>query len=37
LIFMGAGLLLLVIAWATLSYLVWRVSRVNPAETLKND
>jgi putative ABC transport system permease protein len=37
LIFVGAGLLLLAIAWLTLSYLVWSVSRINPVETLKND
>ncbi len=37
LIFVGSGALLLVVAWVTLSYLLWRISLVNPAETLKNE
>jgi putative ABC transport system permease protein len=37
LIFVGSGVLLVAIAWATLSYLLWKVSMVNPAETLKNE
>ena len=35
--FIGSGMLLLTIAWATLSYLLWKVSMINPAETLKNE
>jgi putative ABC transport system permease protein len=35
--FVGSGMLLLTIAWATLSYLLWKVSMVNPAETLKSE
>jgi putative ABC transport system permease protein len=37
LIFVGSGVLLVAIAWATLSYLLWKISMVNPAETLKNE
>jgi putative ABC transport system permease protein len=37
LIFVGSGALLVVVAWMTLSYLLWRISLVNPAETLKNE
>lgn len=36
-IFAGSGILLLIIAWSTLSYLLWKISNVNPAETLKNE
>ena len=35
--FIGAGLLLIVIAWITLSYLTFRIARTNPATTLKNE
>lgn len=37
LIYIGAALVLVLISWITLSYLLWKVSRVNPAETLKAD
>ncbi len=37
LVFVGSGMLLLVIAWATLSYLTLKVALTNPAETLKNE
>jgi putative ABC transport system permease protein len=37
LIFAGTGVLLLIIAWLTLSHQLWKVSTVNPAETLKNE
>ena len=37
LIFIGSGLLLVVVAWATLSYFTVKASRLNPAETLKNE
>jgi putative ABC transport system permease protein len=36
-IFVGSGMLLVAVAWATLSYLLWKISLVNPAETLKNE
>ena len=36
-IFVLAGALLLVVAWGTLSYLTWSVSKINPAESLKNE
>jgi putative ABC transport system permease protein len=36
-IFAVAGLSLLVISWLTLSYFTVKASRVNPAETLKNE
>ncbi|HEX5170279.1 MAG TPA: ABC transporter permease [Cyclobacteriaceae bacterium] len=35
LVFAGSGMLLMAIAWGTLSYLTVRVAQVNPAETLK--
>lgn len=35
--FLFAGLLLILIAWGTLSYFTIRASRLNPAETLKNE
>ncbi|HEX6225567.1 MAG TPA: ABC transporter permease [Chryseolinea sp.] len=36
LIFAFSGVFLLVIAWVTLSHQLWKISTVNPAETLKN-
>jgi len=35
--FIGAGLLLIVIAWVTLGYLTLRVAQTNPATTLKSE
>ena len=37
LVFVGSGLLLIVVAWTTLSYLTIKIARVNPADTLKSD
>jgi len=37
LVFAVSGLLLIVIAWGTLSYLTLKIARVNPAETLKSE
>lgn len=37
LIYVAAAAALLVIAWATISYLLWNATRVNPAETLKGE
>ena len=37
LLFLYAGLLLLLLSWLTLAYLTWKVSNVNPAETLKSE
>jgi putative ABC transport system permease protein len=37
LIFVGTGVLLLIIAWLTLSHQLWKISNINPAETLKNE
>lgn len=37
LIFIGSGLLLILISWITLSYLTYRVAKVNPATTLKSE
>lgn len=37
LVFIGSGLMLLFIAWATLSYFTIKASQLNPAETLKNE
>lgn len=37
LVFLIAGLALVVISWITLSYFTARASRLNPAETLKNE
>lgn len=37
LIFVISGILLLVLAWSTLSYLLWKISNINPVETLKNE
>ena len=37
LIFIIAGLALILIAWITLSYFTVKASRLNPAETLKNE
>lgn len=37
LIYVGAAVGLVLIAWTTISYLLWNVSRVNPAETLKGE
>jgi putative ABC transport system permease protein len=37
LIFVGSGVLLIAIAWVTLSYLTIKIARVNPAQTLKSE
>jgi putative ABC transport system permease protein len=37
LIFISAAVLLIAICWVTLSYLTIKTSRLNPAETLKNE
>lgn len=37
LIFIGAAVLLIAICWITLSYLTLKTTRLNPAETLKNE
>jgi len=37
LLFVSTGLLLLLFSWATLGYLTWKVSNVNPADTLKSE
>ncbi|MEX1241520.1 MAG: ABC transporter permease [Cyclobacteriaceae bacterium] len=37
LVFAGSGLALILIAWVTLSYFTVMASRLNPAETLKNE
>ncbi|HEY3430010.1 MAG TPA: FtsX-like permease family protein, partial [Cyclobacteriaceae bacterium] len=37
LVFILSGFMLMVIAWITLSYFTYTTSRVNPAETLKNE
>lgn len=36
-IFLFSGLVLVLISWATLSYFTLKVSRINPAETLKSE
>jgi putative ABC transport system permease protein len=36
-IFLISGLLLITTSWITLSYLTFKTSRLNPAETLKNE
>lgn len=36
-VFVGSGLALILIAWVTLSYFTVKASRLNPAETLKNE
>jgi putative ABC transport system permease protein len=36
-VFVGAGLVLILIAWLTLSYFTVKASKLNPAETLKNE
>jgi putative ABC transport system permease protein len=36
-VFIASGVALLAIAWITLSYFTLKTSRVNPAETLKNE
>jgi putative ABC transport system permease protein len=36
-IYVGAAIALIMIAWTTLSYLLWKVSGVNPSETLKGE
>jgi putative ABC transport system permease protein len=36
-VFIASGLLLVVVAWITLSYFTVKASRLNPAETLKNE
>lgn len=36
-VFVGSGLALVLIAWGTLSYFTFKASRLNPAETLKNE
>jgi putative ABC transport system permease protein len=37
LVFVCSGLILLFLAWVTLSYFTLKASRLNPAETLKNE
>ncbi len=37
LIFIASGILLIAVAWITLSYLTIKIARVNPAETLKSE
>lgn len=37
LVFAASGLMLIIISWATLSYFTVKASRLNPAETLKNE
>ncbi len=37
LMFMLSGLILMIVAWVTLSYFTISASRLNPAETLKNE
>ncbi len=37
LVFIGTGVLLLLVAWTTLGYLIIRIASVNPAETLKSE
>jgi putative ABC transport system permease protein len=37
LVFVSSGLVLLLMAWGTLSYFTIKASRINPAETLKNE
>ena len=36
-VFISSGLVLVLIAWLTLSYFTLKASRLNPAETLKNE
>lgn len=36
-IFVISGMTLLILAWLTLSYLLWKISNINPVETLKNE
>ena len=36
-VFIGSGLMLILISWLTLSYFAMKASRLNPAETLKNE
>jgi putative ABC transport system permease protein len=36
-VFVGSGIALVAIAWATLSYFTVKASKLNPAETLKNE
>ncbi len=36
-VFLLSGFLLILISWATLGYLTLKTSRINPAETLKNE
>jgi putative ABC transport system permease protein len=36
-VFLISGLMLIFISWITLSYLTLKASRINPAETLKNE
>jgi len=37
LVFLFSGLMLIIISWITLSYFTVKASRLNPAETLKNE
>ncbi len=37
LIFIGSGLLLIILSWVTLGYLTIKIAKVNPATTLKSD
>jgi putative ABC transport system permease protein len=36
-VFLISGLTLILISWITLSYLTLKTSKINPAETLKNE
>lgn len=37
LVFIASGVLLIVIAWATLAYFTVKAARLNPAETLRSE
>jgi putative ABC transport system permease protein len=36
-IFVGSGIILLIMSWVTLSYFILKTSRINPAQTLKTE
>jgi putative ABC transport system permease protein len=36
-VFVGSGIILLIVSWITLSYFTLKTSRINPARTLKNE
>jgi putative ABC transport system permease protein len=36
-IFVGSGIILLIISWVTLSYFTLKTSRINPVQTLKTE